>query len=977
MKDTFMTVLHGFELLKEATIPELSSQVRHYRHTKTGAELLSVENNDDNKSFGVAFQTPAPDDSGLPHILEHSVLAGSRKYPLKDPFFEMIKTSLASFINAMTFPDMTIYPVASTNIKDFYNLIDVYLDAVFYPLLTERTFQQEGWHYEPSEDSNGVIYKGIVFNEMKGYFSSPEIMMGDKSLALTLPDTPYGNNSGGDPAAIPTLTYANFKEYHATYYHPSNARFFFYGDDEPEQRLKLVNEFIAEFEHKDVQKEMPRQPRFSEPRNVVIPVDAGEATAEDNKALMTINWLLGDVTNTREMMALSLLNQILIGNPASPLTVALLESGLGEDLTGGGLNPFSREAVYSIGMKGILAEESEAIEELILQTLGELADDGIDADTIAAALNTAEFDMREKNTGRMPRGLDTFIGILPVWMHGGDPIEALAFESDLQAIKQAYAENLSYFESLIGKYLLQNNHRVTVTLAPDPTVKSQRDSDEQRRLDDYNATLSTSDRTFIAEEVAALKAHQERMDSPEVVAKLPTLKLSDLERNIKVLPNEVHHIGETPLLYHDLGTSGVVYLDLSFDLNSLPIEYVPYVSIFSKALTELGTNDTDFIAFQNRIGAQTGGIDAGEQATLTLDRTNTIIRLLIRAKAMVGQTPQLLDILTDVLLNINFDNRERLRQMVLEDKAQMEAYLGLAGHAHANTRLRSLFDVVGWFNEQNNGISQLFFLRDLALHLDDQWDNILYTLNTMRELIINRTTMLVNVTLDQQPFEGIQSQLVKFIENIPQRNVIPQTWDYALSPRYEGLAVTTQVNFVGKGANLFDLGYKANGSQYVILNQFNLTYMFNKIRLQGGAYGGTLSFNLISGVGTFLSWQDPTIVETLANYDAGAEYLRTLELSQEELDKSIIGAIGNVDAYLLPDAKGMAAMTNYLIGNTDDKRQQRRDEIFGTTMADFRVFAEVLAEVAKNGAVVVAGSPDKLAAANERLAIPMTITKVQ
>jgi hypothetical protein len=972
-----MTLHHGFELLREAQLAEISSLVRHYRHARTGAELISVINDDDNKSFGVAFKTPAPDDTGLPHILEHSVLAGSRKYPLKEPFVELIKTSLNTFVNAMTFPDMTIYPVASTNLKDFYNLIDVYMDAVFYPLITEKVFQQEGWHYETAGADAPLSYKGVVFNEMKGYFSTPEIVQQDVIKNALLPDTPYANNSGGNPAHIPALTYEQFKAYHETYYHPSNARFFFYGDDDPEERLRYLNSFLAEFGHKEVDAVLPLQPRWQEPRQVTVPVDAGDADAASNKGLVTVNWLLTEVTDTRELMALQILNQILIGTPASPLTVALQESGLGEDLTGGGLDTYARETSFSIGMKGIVAADAPKVEALILETLADLADNGIDRDTIAASLNTLEFEMREKNTGRFPRGLAAFIGMLPQWLHGGDPVDALAFENDLAAVKAAYAENPQFFEGLIGRFFLQNNHRVTVTLSPDPSVKPRRDEAEQQALAKAKASFDADQIAHIIRDAEMLKAMQEAPDKPEDLARLPTLRLSDLDRNIKVIPNEVVDGGSTTILYHDIGTSGVVYLDLAFDLRTLPTTYVPYVSIFGKALTEMGTDTLDFIELQNRIGARTGGIDAGETATFDVQRQHEIIRLLVRAKAMTHQASDMLDVLRDVLLRINFDDRERFRQMVLEEKAQMEAYLGLIGHVLDDSYLRAQFDVVGWFNEQNNGLSQLLFLRQLAERIDTDWDAIVAALNSIRQHVISRHNLVANVTMDHAQFGTFLPSLRAFLSDLPDTVIPAQRWDYRPGAPNVGLAVTTQVNFVGKGANLYTLGYSLRGSHIAVLKHFNFTYLWTKIRVQGGAYGGRLSFNHNTGVATFLSWQDPNIVETLANYDASGAFLRTLEMTQDELEKAIIGAVGQADAYLLPDAKGLASMMNYLTGYTDAMRQQRRDELFATTLKDFHAFADIMDGVARTGLIAVTGSPDKLAEANAKLGNRLEIIRLQ
>lgn len=605
-----MTEQHGFVLVREAHIAEIATWARLYRHQRTGAELLSLENDDENKAFGVAFKTPPADDTGLPHILEHSVLAGSRKYPTKEPFVNLLKTSLNTFLNAMTFPDMTIYPVASTNLKDFYNLVDVYLDAVFYPLITEKTFQQEGWHYEPGDDNGKLIYKGVVFNEMKGYASTAEITIGEETRMALMPDTPYARNAGGDPAVIPNLTYAQFKKFHEDYYHPTNARFYFWGDDNPEERLRRVDDFIAEFKAHPVEATLPLQPRFAEPRKIVKPYDAGEADADSDKTMLTVSWLLPEVTNAEAMLELEILSHILVETPASPLRKALIDSGLGEDLTSEGIESEKREASFTVGLKGIQLSDSDVVENLILETMGQIADDGIDPAMIEASLNTVEFQLRERNTGQFPRGLAVFIGILPAWMHGGDPLSHLAFEEPLNRIKQN-AEKPGYFEELMGKYLLNNPHRSTVILQPDPEVKTKRDEAEASRLTNEQARFSDTEINAIVADAEELQRLQNTPDSPEDVAKIPTLTLKDIDRYVKITPTEVTEIGGATVVYHDLQTSGVAYVDIGFNLYTLPDNLLPYIDLFGQALLEMGTETEDFVQLSQRIGAKTGGYPPG------------------------------------------------------------------------------------------------------------------------------------------------------------------------------------------------------------------------------------------------------------------------------------------------------------------------------------------------------------------------------
>ena len=456
-------IVHGFELLREQVIPELNTTGKLYRHAKTGAELLSLENADENKVFGINFRTPPSDSTGVAHILEHAVLCGSRKYPVKEPFVELIKGSLQTFVNAMTYPDKTCYPVASQNTQDFYNLIDVYLDAVLYPRLTPHILEQEGWHYELDVVDAPLTYKGVVFNEMKGVYSSPDSVLSEQSQQSLYPNNTYGLDSGGNPSNILDLTFAQLKGFHETFYHPSNARIFFYGDDEPEQRLRLIDEYLRDFDRREIDSEVALQPPFAEPRRLRRTY-AGVQQDGEKKSMVTLNWMFAERPNAETGLGLAILNYLLIGTPAAPLRKALIDSGLGEDLTGAGLVESLRQQMFSTGLKGIDENDAGEVEALVLQTLGQLAQQGIDPDTVAAALNMVEFSMRENNTGSFPRGISLMLHALNEWLYGGDPFASLAFDAPLSAVKARVAGGERFFESLIVRYLLDNPHRTTVVL---------------------------------------------------------------------------------------------------------------------------------------------------------------------------------------------------------------------------------------------------------------------------------------------------------------------------------------------------------------------------------------------------------------------------------------------------------------------------------------------------------------------------------
>ena len=762
-----MTRQHGFELLVERHITELNTHARLFRHVQTGAELLSLENEDENKVFSINFRTPPPDSTGLPHIMEHSVLCGSRKYPVREPFVELMKGSLATFVNAFTFPDKTCYPVASQNVQDFYNLIDVYMDAVLYPLITPHTLAQEGWHYELNNPGEPLTYKGVVFNEMKGAYSAPDDLLYKHTQETLFPGHAYGLDSGGDPAVIPNLTYAQFKAFHDTYYHPSNARIFFYGDDDPEERLRRMDAYLKEFSAAQIASEIPLMPPFEQPRRLEFPyaVEAGE---ENPKAFLVVNWVLPETRNCKSALAFTILEQLLIGTPASPLRKALIDAGLGEDLAGVGMEMNLRQAIFSTGLKGILPSDADKVEALMLSTLRTLAGEGISPDTVAASLNTMEFRLRENNTGRFPRGLSLMLRALQSWLYGRDPIERLSFEIPLEEIKTSLAQGETYFENLIRAALLENPHRVTILLKPDPSLAQRQEADEKARLEAAQAAMSQADLKAVLENMAALKHHQETPDTPEALATLPSLRVADLERLNKAIPLEIFSPHGSRIFYHDLFTNGILYLDVGLDLHTLPQEYLPYVNLFGRALLEMGTEKEDYVSLLQRIGRNTGGIKPVASSAAIVGERSGSSWLFLRGKAMPAQAADLLGILRDVLLTARLDNPERFRQIMLEEKANLEMQLSPMGHLYTGLRLQANLGESDWADEQMSGVSYLFFLRRLSEQAEQDWPAVLAALEHMRRILLNRRTLLCNVTLDAANWAHFQPRLEEFIAGLPE-----------------------------------------------------------------------------------------------------------------------------------------------------------------------------------------------------------------
>ncbi|GAB4815027.1 hypothetical protein N2152v2_002073 [Parachlorella kessleri] len=958
--------LHGFELVQEQYLPEYNSQALLYRHKKTGAQLMSVINSDENKTFGVTFRTPVANSKGTPHILEHSVLCGSDKYPIKEPFVELMKGSLNTFLNAFTYPDRTCYPVASANLQDFYNLVDVYLDAVLHPncIKDPRIFAQEGWHYELEDPKDPLSFKGVVFNEMKGVYSSPDSVNGRVTQQVLHPDNSYAQDSGGDPVAIPDLTFDEFKGFYESYYHPSNARFWFYGDDPAEERLRIVDAYLQAFEPREVDSTVKTQPLFKEPKRVVEHYAAGESSEDGGapKAFVSVNWLLSEERLDLETeLALGFLNYLLLGTAASPLYKALMDSGLGEAMIGGGLEDELRQPIFS----GVPEEDAGKVEQLILDTLARLEKEGFTQTAVEAAINTIEFSLRENNTGRFPRGLSLMLRSMSSWIYDQDPFQPMRWEDDLAHFKARLARGEDVFGPLIRQYLLDNGHRVTVELRPDAALGEKIDAKESERLQAVRSQLGEQELQRVISETEELKERQETPDAPEAVACIPRLHLSDLPTTITKTPTSIREApGGVKLLTHDLFTNDVLYLDVALDLRPVPTHLLPLLPLFSRSLTQMGTEKESMTELTERIGRKTGGVSVSPFVSSVKSSPDPVAYLMVRGKAMADKAGDMLDIMRDILLTAKFDDYERFKQMVLESKAGLESGVVSSGQSFAGSRLDAQRSVAGWVSEQMGGIAYLDYIRNLANRLESDWEGVKADLEKIRSALLQRRGALVNLTGDERTLSLASPAVEAFLDSLPLVAGNGARWDQLLTPQNEALVVPTQVNFVCKAGNLYaDAGYQLHGSSYVINKFLGTSWLWDRVRVSGGAYGGFCDFDSHSGMFTYSSYRDPNLLKTVDVYDGTVDFLRGLELTRDELDKAIIGTIGDIDAYQLPDAKGRTAFMRHLLGVSDEERQQRRDEILGTSMADFHRFADALAAVKEQGRVVAVTSADKLQAA--------------
>ena len=955
-----------FTLVEERSMAEVNGTARFYRHNATGAQIVSVTNDDENKVFGVTFRTPPKNSTGVAHILEHSVLCGSKKYPTKEPFLVLLQSSLQSFLNAFTFPDKTCYPVASANLQDFYNLIDVYIDAVFHPIISENIFRQEGWHLEAETSDGPWLYKGVVYNEMKGVYSSPDSRLSEESQHAIFPDTLYSLDSGGRPDEIPSLSYEEFRDFHSRYYHPSNSRFFFWGDDPEEERLAIVARALAGKEHCDVDSSISLQPAFAAPTRVTRAYPAEKGA----KCLFTVNWLTGKRGDLERTLTLEMLQHILEGMPGSPLRRALISSGLGEDTTGDGLQMDLAQTSYSTGLKGVAEEDLPRAEELIFSTLKELAEKGIDKSLVEAAVNTVEFSYRESNTGNFPQGLAAMLQCLATWLYDENPLDSLAWEKPLASIKERLAKGDPVFEEAIRTLFLENPSRATVVLTPDEGLAARIEEEEAARVSAAQAAMSLKEREEVVRITRELQKAQATPDTPEALASIPSLGLGDLPSHNRLTQRAIQETSDFTMVGHELPTRGVAYMNLLIPLPKLPVRLVPSLSLFLRTFRDVGTARRDYTELGALIAAKTGGLGA----SLTMvNHTDGNLRcyLNLAGKAVSSKVQDLFDILNEILLEPIKDKdvlSQRLKEMLLEDKAGLEQDLVASGHKAASTRVLTHFSPAAVIGEAMDGIHYLNTLRSRLDNWDTALPQLLEDLDELRRLLVVARPGVVHCVGSTDDMENVTRLAEHVWHSLPGGAKVDGTQCISLAAPVgaEVFATPSQVNYVAKGCNLKALGYRYHGSAAVIMRHLARSYLWEQVRVLGGAYGAFCSLDRTSGNFVCSSYRDPNVEKTVAVYDSMADYLAGISLTREDLTRAIVGTIGDLDLYRLPEARGAYSLGRWLAGESDEALQALREEILSTTNDDFRAFAPILKEAASKGEICVIGGANAARAAEEK-----------
>ena len=952
-------ILHGFRLLKQQTVPEIDAKAYAFVHEKSGARLFFLENDDDNKVFSISFRTTPADDTGVAHIVEHSVLCGSRKYPLKEPFVELVKGSLNTFLNAMTFPDKTMYPVASRNDKDFQNLMDVYLDAVFYPSMKEtpEIFQQEGWHYEIDNAEEPLRYSGVVYNEMKGALSSPDDVLENKIMLSLYPDTTYGFESGGDPDALPTLPYEGFCAFHSRYYHPSNSYLYLYGALDIEERLSYLDrEYLAAFDRIEPHSEIALQPSFSEMAREEGLYSISEGEKESEKTFLALSWLVGEADDAEAMLAIEILQHALWQTEAAPLKKVLMDAKLGKDVSAS-FEDALRQPYMSVIVTGSEADRADELCRLTEEAIKSLVEGGIDKTLLEASLNRIEFKAREADFGTFPKGLVYNIKIMNSWLYDADPALYLYYEELFKKMREGLKGR--YFEEVLEKYFLKNRHRSLVVLKPSKTLASERDAALAEELEKKKAALTPEAIERIIEMNRRLKERQESPETAEALATIPLLELKDIRREVEKLPLEEREIEGCKVLFSDLFTNGIAYINLYFDAQSVPQEHIPHLFLLTELLDAVDTESHTYAELSNLANLHTGGISYENSAAVRNGEPDSCMPMFrVRARAFCRKLPELFAFLSEVLTESKFTDKKRLEELCGQCRAILEARVMSASQRSMAARISSYLSPAGAYNEQAM-LSLYSFLADLTDHFDERFEELSRTLASLLPLVFTKGGLTIGVTLSEDEYGSFGEEATKFCRRLPQEKAAPQSYSFDVRAKNEGILSSSRVQYVGKAANFLRLGFSYTGSMSVLETILRYDYFWTKIRVQGGAYG---AFTQLSRLGTlfFSSYRDPNLRETLDVFDKTADYLANFDVSDREMVKFIIGTISTLDVPLTPQLKGSAAQDRFFRQLTDDERQKTRDEILATRQEDVCALAAVVDACMKENILCVFGNEEKL-----------------
>lgn len=953
--------LAEYEILDEHRVEDVQSDGFILRHKKSGARIAILSNNDDNKVFYIGFRTPPEDETGVPHIIEHTTLCGSKKFPVKDPFIELAKGSLNTFLNAMTYPDKTVYPVASCNDQDFKNLMDVYLDAVFNPNITkyEEIFKQEGWHYELTGKDDELKINGVVYNEMKGAYSSPDEVLSSQIYRSLFPDNTYSKDSGGNPEYIPKLTYEAYLDFYHKYYHPSNSYIYLYGDMDVVERLEwLDKEYLSLYDYKKVNSEINKQPAFDEIKNVEAQYSITMDDSQENKTYLSYNRVVGDSLDEMLYQAFDVLDYALVSSPGAPVKQALIDAGIGDDVYGsydaGILQP-----VFSFVAKNANASQADEFESIIENTLKEVVKTGINKEALLAGINSSEFKFREADFGQFPKGLLFGLNCLDSWLFD-DMKPFIHLECLGTFAKLRKAVDTDYFEKLIQEYLLDNTHGSSVTVKPKRGLGNEREEALAKELSDYKASLSDEEIKKLIEDTEHLKKYQEEPSSDEDLRKLPMLTRADMKKNAMPFSNIEDELLDVKVVCHDIESNGIDYISFLFDAGDFAQSELGYLGFFTNALGLVSTEKYSYTDLANATNIYTGGISTGTASHPDIkDRNNFVFKFEVKLKVLEKNLDKALELMEQMLLSSDFTDTKRLGELVAQIKARLQANLSSSGHLVAAMRSMSSFSRYALYQDELKGIAFYRSICRIEKELSESPKSVSDKLAAIAKKLFARNRMLISFTGNNEAYCNAKPSLEKVIAGFDKMSAVGNQAEVHFNTAKEAFIDASQIQYVAKTGDFICEGYEYTGALRLLRIILSYDYLWINVRVKGGAYGCMNTF-LRSGESYFVSYRDPNLSDTLDVYDRIPEYIKSFSPDERDMTKYIIGTFSALDTPMNPEAKGSRSLSAYLEGITYEQIQKERNEILNAQPEDIRRLADLVEAVLKKDSICVIGNENMI-----------------
>lgn len=953
--------LAEYEILDEHRVEDVQSDGFILRHKKSGARIAILSNNDDNKVFYIGFRTPPEDETGVPHIIEHTTLCGSKKFPVKDPFIELAKGSLNTFLNAMTYPDKTVYPIASCNDQDFKNLMDVYLDAVFNPNITkyEEIFKQEGWHYELTGKDDELKINGVVYNEMKGAYSSPDEVLSSQIYRSLFPDNTYSKDSGGNPEYIPKLTYEAYLDFYHKYYHPSNSYIYLYGDMDVVERLEwLDKEYLSLYDYKKVNSEINKQPAFDEIKNVETQYSITMDDSQENKTYLSYNRVVGDSLDEMLYQAFDVLDYALVSSPGAPVKQALIDAGIGDDVYGsydaGILQP-----VFSFVAKNANASQADEFESIIENTLKEVVKTGINKEALLAGINSSEFKFREADFGQFPKGLLFGLNCLDSWLFD-DMKPFIHLECLGTFAKLRKAVDTDYFEKLIQEYLLDNTHGSSVTVKPKRGLGNEREEALAKELSDYKASLSDEEIKKLIEDTEHLKKYQEEPSSDEDLRKLPMLTRADMKKNAMPFSNIEDELLDVKVVRHDIESNGIDYISFLFDAGDFAQSELGYLGFFTNALGLVSTEKYSYTDLANATNIYTGGISTGTASHPDIkDRNNFVLKFEVKLKVLEKNLDKALELMEQMLLTSDFTDTKRLGELVAQIKARLQANLSSSGHLVAAMRSMSSFSRYALYQDELKGIAFYRSICHIEKELSESPKSVSDKLAAIAKKLFARNRMLISFTGNNEAYGNAKPSLEKVIAGFNKMSAVGNQAEVHFNTAKEAFIDASQIQYVAKTGDFICEGYEYTGALRLLRIILSYDYLWINVRVKGGAYGCMNTF-LRSGESYFVSYRDPNLSDTLDVYDRIPEYIKSFSPDERDMTKYIIGTFSALDTPMNPEAKGSRSLSAYLEGITYEQIQKERNEILNAQPEDIRRLADLVEAVLKKDSICVIGNENMI-----------------